>query len=556
MTLYSPTTRPEERHGQVNALSSPANDEALDALIVGAGFSGLYLLYRLRVRGFRVRLFEASSGLGGVWQSNRYPGARVDSHVPNYEFSMEEVWRDWNWTERFPGSEELRRYFDHVDEALALRADIALNTRVTAARFDDTQALWRIETDRGEPVLARFFLPCTGFASKPYVPSTLETDRFEGVAHHTAAWPLDGPSFAGRRVGVIGTGASGVQIVQEAAKDAAHLTVFQRSPVTALPMQQRKLAEADQHEAKKDYVEVFRRRNTPPGSFYDIDRPEKGAMDVSDEARREVFEAAWQKGGFHFWVGTFNDILMSETSNRTAYDFWRDKTRARLRDQRVADLLAPTKPPYPFGTKRPSLEQDYYEAFNQDNVALIDLHTEPIIEITPSGVRTSARDCDLDILVLATGFDANTGGLTQIDIRNAVGNSLGDHWSDGVQTHLGFAVAGFPNMLFLYGPQSPTAFCNGPTCAELQGDWVVSCLEHLRANGFTRIEATVEAADRWTAHLDDLAAGTLLSRADSWYMAANIPGKKRQLLNYPRTDAYLELINASAAHGYSGFALS
>ena len=529
--------------------------DTFDAVVVGAGFSGLYQLYKLREHGFRVLLVEAGTGPGGVWQQNRYPGARVDSHVPNYELSIEAVWRDWTWSERFPGWEELQRYFRHVVDVLDLGRDIQFDTRVLAARFDEPRDVWAIDTTGGL-LRARFFVLCTGFASKPYVPAIEGLDRFTGECHHSALWPTGGVSFAGKRVGVVGTGASGVQIVQEARKDAAHLTVFQRSPVTALPMQQRRLTVDEQAEAKQQYTEVFRVRNQPPGSFYDIVRLDVSALAVSAEEREAVYEAAWQRGGFHFWAGTFNDVLIDDGANRTAYDFWRDKTRARVHDARVAALLAPTEPPYPFGTKRPSLEQDYYEAFNQQNVALVDLHTEPIVHVTPGGVQTQMHHHDLDVLVLATGFDANTGGLTAIDIRGTDGRSLADRWSDGVDTNFGVAVAGFPNLLFLYGPQSPTAFCNGPTCAELQGDWVVEFLAYLRAQGWTRLDSTADSAHQWSAHLDDVAAMTLLSRTDSWYMAANIPGKRRQLLNYPMTDAYLERLRTVAEGGYAGFVLS
>ena len=530
--------------------------ERFDAVVVGAGFSGLYQLYQLRERGFRVQLLEAGSGPGGVWQQNRYPGARVDSHVPNYELSIEAVWRDWTWTERFPGWEELQRYFRHVVDVLDLGRDIRFDTRVLSARFDSERDRWKIMTDTRRTVRARFFILCTGFASKPYVPDIAGLGSFTGKCHHSALWPAGGVGFAGKRVGVIGTGASGVQIVQEASKDAAHLTVFQRSPVTALPMQQRRLSAHEQAEAKSHYPEIFRIRNRPPGSFYDIVRLDVSALAVSDEERLAVYEAAWERGGFHFWAGTFNDVLIDEAANRTAYDFWRDKTRARLRDPLVAEMLAPTEPPYPFGTKRPSLEQGYYEVFNQDNVTLVDLRSEPIVNVTPTGLQTTTQHYDVDVLVLATGFDANTGGLTAIDICGTDGRSLAERWSDGVDTNLGLTVAGFPNLLFLYGPQSPTAFCNGPTCAELQGDWVVECLTYLREHGWTRLDSTDDAARQWSAHLDDVAAMTLLSRTDSWYMAANIPGKRRQLLNYPMSDAYLERLHAVAASGYDAFVLS
>lgn len=527
-----------------------------DALIVGAGFNGLYQLYRLRQEGFRVRLVEASSGLGGVWHANRYPGARVDSHVPNYEYSIEAVWRDWNWTERFPGRDELVAYFDHVDRVLDLSRDIDLNTRVESARFDGERRRWLVETDSGGPIDTRFLIMCTGFGSKPYVPDLPGLDNFDGECYHTAQWPESGDVLAGRRVGVIGTGASGVQVVQEASKVADRLTVFQRSPVTAIPMQQHTFTESELAEAKHDYPALFVKRNSPPGSFYDLDRLNVGALEVSDEKRAEVFEAAWQRGGFHFWVGTYNDILTNEVANRTAYDFWRDKTRARVDDPVVGALLAPTEPPYPFGTKRPSLEQDYYDAFNRPNVELVDLRSTPIERITASGVQTGADTFDVDVLVLATGFDANTGGLTAVDIRGDAGVTLADAWADGVDTHIGVSVAGFANMLFLYGPQSSTAFCNGPTCAELQGEWIVALLEHLRTEGHTRIESTAEVGAAWSAHLATIAEETLFGKTDSWYMAANVPGKRRQLLNYPNSDGYLDALRQCAANNYEGFVLS
>jgi cyclohexanone monooxygenase len=527
-----------------------------DAVIVGAGFNGLYLLHRLRQEGFSVRLVEASAGLGGVWQANRYPGARVDCHVPNYEYSLPEIWQDWVWSERFPGREELVAYFEHVDAVLDLRPDIDFETRIAAAHFDDDERRWSLRTSDDRSFGCRYLLLCTGFGSKPYTPDLPGLDSFAGVCHHTATWPVEGVSFEGKRVGVIGTGASGVQVVQEAAKDAAKLTVFQRSPVMALPMEQRALDPEEQAAAKPDYPEIFEQRNGPPGSFYDVHRHDVSALAVSDEERAEVYEEAWRKGGFHFWVGTFKDILSDEAANRTAYDFWRDKVRSRIDDPAVAELLAPTEPPYPFGTKRPSLEQNYYECFNQPNVALVDLLTNPLVEITPTGVETTAELVELDVLVLATGFDANTGGLTAIDIRSGSGPSLADEWVDGVDTHLGVAVSGFANMLFLYGPQSSTAFCNGPVCAEIQGDWVVELLDRMRSEGLTRIDAKPDTGPRWTAHLADIASSTLFGKADSWYMGANIPGKRRQLLNYPNSDAYLDHLRHCAEHDYEGFVLS
>ncbi len=472
--------------------------------------------------------------------------------MPNYEYSLEVCWRDWIWSERFPGRDELVRYFEHVDQALDLDRDIDLETRIEACRFGG-DGRWTITADTGRRYECSILLMCTGFGSKPYTPELPGLASFAGTCHHTAMWPEDGVGFAGRRVGIIGTGASGVQVVQEAALQAERLVVFQRTPVTALPMQQRQLDSVAQAAAKADYPEMFVRRNAPPGNFCDIVRLDAGVFDVSEEEREEVLETAWQKGGFNYWIGTFSDVLLDEAANRAAYDFWRDKTRARIDDPAVADLLAPIEPPYPFGTKRPSLEQDYYDYFNRTNVELVDLRSTPIETIEPSGVRTSEAAFELDVLVLATGFDANTGGLTAIDIRGSDNNALAGAWSDGVDTHLGIAVPGFPNMLMLYGPQSATAFCNGPTCAEFQGDWVTRLLKRMRARDHSLVETTAEMGDAWTAHLAELADSTLFGRTESWYMGANIPGKHRQLLNYPNSDAYRERLASCEANGYEGF---
>jgi cation diffusion facilitator CzcD-associated flavoprotein CzcO len=532
------------------------SDEVLDALIVGAGFSGVYQLHRLREQGFSVKVFDAGECLGGIWYWNCYPGARVDSHVPNYEFSIKEVWEDWNWSERFPGWDELRRYFAHVDSKLDLSRDIQFNTWVSGAEFDELNNHWVVHTADGEETRARFLITCMGFAAKPYIPEFDGIASFAGPCYHTANWPQEGLDMRGKRVGIIGTGASGVQVAQEAAAVASHLTVFQRTPMIALPMQQRKLDAETQLLQKTTYPAKFRQRAVASSTLFDIVNDERAAKDVSEEVRQAIFEAAWQKGGFQFWFGTFADILADEESNLLAYEFWRDKTRARLNDPRLQEKLAPTRPVHPFGTKRPSLEQNFYDLFNQDNVDLVDVREAPIEKITAAGLETTAGYHELDILVLATGFDTSTGCFTQIDLTGSDGKRLEDLWSDGVKTHLGYAIPHMPNLLMLYGPQSPTAFCNGPTCAETQGEWVVECLSYLRDQGLTRIEATDKAADRWAAHIAEIGAGTLFPQADSWYMGANIPGKRRELLYHPMPQDYLEQCQASADAGYEGFDLS
>jgi cyclohexanone monooxygenase len=533
-----------------------AADAPLDVLVIGAGFHGLYQLWRLRDAGFRVLLVDGGAAPGGVWYWNRYPGARVDSSVPNYEFSMETIWRDWRWQERFPGQPELLRYFEHVTRVLDLARDMRLSTWVTAARFDDVARFWRVTTDAGDTLCARVVLPCLGFASRPYVPDLPGLETFTGDCHHTAQWPAAGVALAGRRVGVLGTGASGVQVIQAVAPIASRLTVFQRTPMLALPMRQQRYSAAESAALKRNYPEMFRQRALAQSSYWDIAARRAAAHAAPVAERQQVFDAAWAAGGFQFWAGTYNDILAHPVSNRLAYDYWRDRTRARIHDPARAALLAPTEPPHPFGTKRPALEQDYYEMFNRANVELIDIRDDPILRVEPGGVRTTHGLHELDVLVLATGFDAGTGGLTQMDVRGTDGRSLREVWANGVVTHLGIAVPGFPNWLMLYGPQSPTAFCNGPTCAELQGDWVVDCLQHLRARGLSRIEATPAAAAEWGAHMRVVAGRSLLAEADSWYMGANIPGKTRELLFHPGAQEYLSLCRASAAGGYVGFALA
>ncbi|WP_293389019.1 NAD(P)/FAD-dependent oxidoreductase [Nevskia sp.] len=531
------------------------NQSDYDVVVVGAGFAGLYQLYRLRALGFRVRLYEAGSELGGIWYWNCYPGARVDTHVPMYEYGLEEIWSEWNWSERFPGWEELRRYFEFVDRKLDLRRDIQFDTRVSGARFDAACNQWQIRIEPGQSVRAKFLVLCVGFGSKIFIPDLKGLGRFEGPCHHTARWPQDGLDFRGKRVAVIGTGASGVQVAQVASREAAQLTVFQCTPCLALPMGQQTLTPALQSEWKKNYRERYANRRNTFGGF-DFNLLDGSAMAVSEAERNTKYQALWDEGGFHFWIGTYMEVLTNEAVNRTAYDFWRDKTRQRIHDPAIADLLAPMDPPYPFGTKRPSLEQGFFEIFNQDHVRLVDLNADPIEEITPRGIRTRHQDLDFDVIVLATGFDAVSGGLTDIDIRGTHGQTLKQKWAEGTRTYLGLASAGFPNLLYLYGPHSPSGFCNGPSCAELQGDWVVRCLADLRERGIDRFETTEAAEAIWGQVVNGLADTTLFPRTNSWYMGANVPGKTREMLNYPGGLAlYLQQCEAVADRGYEGFVL-
>lgn len=525
-----------------------------DVLVVGAGFSGVHLLRQLRTAGLSAVLVEAGSSPGGIWYWNCYPGARVDSHVPMYEFSDPDVWRDWYWDERFPDWRALRRYFDHVIDRWGIRDAMRYDTSVVGGHFEEREARWNIELSRGGGLRPRHVVFCTGFAAKPHIPELPGIEAFAGDRHHTALWPQAGLDLDGRRIGVIGTGASGVQVIQEAASVAEHLAVFQRTPIMALPMQQRALDRDTQDEAKRRYPELFAARRRTNSGF---DFPERGsAFDVDEQERRAIFEELWDNGGLSFWGGTFSDVLLDERANREAYDFWRDKVRARIDDPATAELLAPTDPPHPFGVKRPSLEQDYYEVFNRDDVALVDLRADPIEEVLSSGIRTATGEHDLDLIVFATGFDAVTGGLTAVDLRGTGGQTLAQHWEDGVRTHLGVACHGFPNLFFLYGPQSPSGFCNGPTCAEAQGEWLTDLIVSLRDSGHARIEAKAAAETAWRDQVEFIASLSLFPRADSWYMGANIPGKRREMLNWPGgLQLYVELCRNEAQSGYPGFDL-
>lgn len=524
-----------------------------DALIVGAGFSGVYLLHRLRQAGLDVRLIDAAAEPGGIWYWNRYPGARVDSHVPIYELSLPELWKEWTWSERFPGWRELRGYFKFVCDKLGLWPQMTMGTRVTSAVWNEDERLWHVSTDAGDEISTRWFLPCLGFAARLYIPELAGLESFGGEWRHTAHWPQAGVLLAGRKVAIIGTGASGVQVAQEAAREAAQLTILQRTPILALSMQQQPLTAAQQEAEKAAYPAIFAARRRTSGGFESGSR-EETTFEVDEAEQLRTYEAQWRAGGLRFWFANFADLLVDERANRSAYEFWRDKVRARLAPA-LHEALAPTEPPHPFGTKRPSLEQNYYEIFAQDNVTLVDLAHGPIERIVAEGILTAQGLVECDLIVFATGFDAGRGGLMQIDIRGRDGRSLADAWREGVSAYLGYAVSGFPNMAFLYGPLSPSGFANGPTSAEVQGDWVSDFLVWLREHGKSRFEAGAEAENEWTAQVAVTGAMTLFPRARSWYMGDNIPGKPRQLLNYPSLVGYANICDAVAAEDYRGFVL-
>jgi cation diffusion facilitator CzcD-associated flavoprotein CzcO len=538
-------------------LASREQIEELDVLIVGAGFSGLYQLQQLRQLGFSVKIYEAAPELGGVWYWNCYPGARCDTHGPLYQFSSETLWRDWDFDELYPSWDQLRAYFHYVDQKLGLSRDIRFSTRVSEAEFDEAERCWIVGTENGRTARARYLVLCTGIGSKPHLPDIKGRHDFRGSLFHTAQWPQEGVDLSGKRVGVVGTGATGVQVIQEIGPIVSHLTVFQRTPNMALPMRQRKLDAAAKRELKNGLREKYAKRaHTFGGYEYDFyDYAGASSAGYTPEQIRAMYEDYWEKGGFVPWLGNFADIWTDERINTVAYEFWRDKVRERIADPAVAEKLAPTAPPHPYGVKRLSLEQRYFEVYNQKNVLLVDLRETPIERITAEGVLTSdGLEHKLDVLILATGFDMVSGGLTAINIKGTSGLTLRDKWKSGISAYLGSATHGFPNMLFLYGPQAPAGLSNGPSSAELQGDEIVELLKFMKDNGRSRLESSDQADKAWRERIDQYVETTLFGRADSWYMAANVPGKARQMINYPcGVPDYLAQWREAKQAGYVGF---
>ena len=533
-------------------MAKNGDQEVLDALIVGAGFSGLYLLHVLRQRGFRVRLFEAGAELGGIWYWNCYPGARVDSHVPNYEFSLEELWRDWNWTERFPAWDELRRYFRHVDEKLGLSRDVRFDSRVTAAHFDADADQWQIECADGHRIRARFFIPCTGFAAKAYVPDLPGLERFAGPCFHTAHWPQDGLDLTGRRVGVIGTGSSAIQAIPVIAEQAAHLFVFQRTPHYTVPARNAPLDPEVRRQIKAEYPAL---RSNAKQMFAGIDLKlnPQSAIEASPDERQREYEARWRNGGVAF-MGAFADLLFNADSNATAAAFVRNKIHELVRDPTLAEALSPR---YVIGCKRLCVDTGYYETYNRPNVTLVDLGGQPIEAITPSGVRVRGKEYAIDALVLATGFDAITGALTRIDIRGTGGKKLSEKWYAGPRSYLGLMTAGFPNLFTITGPGSPSVLTNMLPSIEQHVEWIADCIAYLAQHGMERIEPRVQAEDDWVAHVNEVAGANLRSSCSSWYVGANVPGKPRLFMPYiGGFPAYVKKCNEVVAAGYEGFTLS
>jgi cation diffusion facilitator CzcD-associated flavoprotein CzcO len=526
----------------------------LHAVIVGGGFAGLYMLHRLRGLGLSARVYEAGDGIGGTWYWNRYPGARCDVESMEYSYSFsDELQQEWTWTERYASQPEILAYINHVADRFDLGPDIRVATRVTAAVFDEATNRWEIRTDRGERVSARFCIMATGCLSTAQVPDLEGLETFAGTWYHTGHWPHEGVDFTGQRVGIIGTGSSAIQSIPIIARQASHLYVFQRTPNFSIPARNAPLDDEYERRWKGNYAQHRRRaRQSRTGLL--VERNDQSALAASPEERRREYEARWSHGGLGF-NATFADLLTNKDANDTAADFVRAKIRTAVRDPAVAEMLTPRH--YPVGTKRLCVDIDYYETFNRDNVTLVDVRRAPIEAITPHGLRTRDETYALDSIVFATGFDAMTGTLLSIDIRGRAGRTLRDKWAEGPRTYLGLAVAGFPNLFAITGPGSPSVLSNMIVSIEQHVDWIAGCLAHLRERGQEVIEATLEAEDRWVAHVNEVGHATLYPLANSWYMGANIPGKPRIFMPYiGGVGAYRQICDDVAARGYEGFILS
>jgi cyclohexanone monooxygenase len=530
-----------QRHGQADC----------DAVVVGAGFAGLYMLYRLRQLGMTARAFEAGSGVGGTWYWNRYPGARCDVESLQYSYSFsEELQQDWEWTERYPAQAEILRYIEHAAERFDLKRDIQFETRVTTAAFDEAEKLWRVETDQGDRVAARFCIMATGALSAAKKPEMAGLEEFQGRWYHTGSWPHEPVDFTGQRVAVIGTGSSGIQTIPVVARQAAHLTVFQRTPNFSIPAWNEPLTPEKQAAWKANYGEHrARARDTRSGILYEYSQ--RATFDVEEAERQAEYARRWGRGGANY-THAFNDIFVKPEANEAAADYVRGRIRTIVRDPQVAEALVPKD--HPIGTKRICVDTDYYDSFNRDNVALVDVRQTPIERVTPEGLRTTARDYAVDSIIFATGYDAVTGALDRIDIRGRGGEALRDKWHGGPKTYLGIMMAGFPNLFIITGPGSPSVLTNVVVAIEQHVGFVADCLAHLQAHGIATIEAEQEAEENWVAHVNEVADRTLFPVANSWYMGANVPGKPRVFLPYVGGFGnYTRICEEVARDGYRGF---
>jgi len=537
----------------VSVSRDTAGDASLDVVVVGAGFAGLYLLHRLRSLGFSVRVYEAASGVGGTWYWNRYPGARCDVESVDYSYSFSpELEQEWTWTERYAAQPEILAYLEHVADRFDLRRDIQFDTRITSCHFDETTDRWTLLTDGGERVVAPYCVMATGCLSTTKLPRVPGVESFAGPTFHTGQWPHEPVDFSGQRVGVIGTGSSAIQSIPHLARQAAQLVIFQRTPNFSVPAWNHPLDPDYVAEVKAAYPERRELCRQSQAGF-PIEGTPGSASTATEEERAAQFGAKWQEGGLRF-LGAFGDLLIDPAANEAASEFLRTKIRERVEDPAIAALLSPTD--YPCGTKRLCVDTGYYETFNRDNVTLVDLRRSPIEAITPTGVVTTEATYEFDALVFATGFDAMTGTLANIDIRGTDDLPLIEKWHDGPRSYLGLAASGFPNLFFITGPGSPSVLSNMVVSIEQHVDWIADCLDHLRRTGLGRIEATPEAEEQWVDLVAQLAGLSLFEKANSWYIGANVEGKPRVFMPYlGGVNTYRAQCDEIAANGYQGFSL-
>ena len=524
---------------------------SVDAVIVGAGFSGLYLLHRLRALGFTTRVFERGGDVGGTWYWNRYPGARCDVESMQYSYSFDEaLQQEWHWTEKYSPQPEILSYLRHVADRFDLRKDIEFETEVTTAHFDEAAAHWAIETDKGERLDAQFLIMATGCISTAQIPKIEGLADYKGRTFHTGNWPHEKVDFSGERIAVIGTGSSGIQCIPVLAEQAAHLTVFQRTPNYSLPARNQPMTPEYEHFWKDGYADKREEmRHTWHGSMKAVN--DKPALSVSEDEREAEFQKRWDIGGTGF-LGSFNDILTNKGANDTAAEFVRNQIRRIVKDPETAELLAPKT--YPIGTKRICADSGYFETFNRDNVDLVDISGGPIERFTPDGLIANGVPYAFDSVVFATGFDAMTGTLFNVDIRGRGGLTLKQKWVGGPRTYLGLMTEAFPNLFMITGPGSPSVKSNMVTSIEQHVDLVTDSLVHMRDRGLALMEPKAAAEDDWVDHVQEAANKTLFPLANSWYMGSNIPGKPRLFMPYiGGVGAYREICDKMVAEGYKGF---
>ncbi|MGD9600329.1 MAG: flavin-containing monooxygenase [Gammaproteobacteria bacterium] len=530
--------------------------ETFDAIVIGAGISGLYAVYRLRERGLSVRGFDAASGVGGTWYWNRYPGARFDSESYSYQYSFSKaLFDEWQWSEAFAAQPEIERYLNFVADRFDLRREYEFDSRVEQLRYDEHDGCWELTIAGGRRARAQFVVAATGFLSAPQPPDYAGEGEFAGLTVHSARWPKEGVDVRGKRVGIIGSGPTAVQIIQTIAPDAGHLTVFQRTANWCTPLRNRRLTPDEQRElaSKADEIVALCKR-TFAGFIHDMD-PHASTDEPSKEARFAKYQELYDRGGFALWFANYNDMFTNRAFAEEVSEFLAAKIRQRVKDPVVAEKLIPKN--HPFGTKRPPGETNYYETFNRDNVELVDLRATPVTRITPRGVDTTAQAYDLDVLIYGTGFQSLTGALLRMDIRGEKGLTLREKWSDGPRTNMGVQIAGFPNFFVTSGPHHPAVFCNATRCAETAVEWIVDCIDHVRSGGHRSIQPTLDAEGAWTQFCYDSVKGLIIDdMRDSWFFGNNNPenkAEKRFLLWAGSVPSFHDTFAEVTASGYRGF---